>query len=156
MINYNMHQYKTELWLPVNIRRAWDFFSSPMNLSRITPPDLDFKVTTPELSNRIYDGMLINYSVKPLFGIEMKWTTQIVNVSEENYFTDKQLKGPYKLWEHTHYFEEKNGGVLMSDVVNYQLPFGIIGLLLHRLMVRSRIESIFKYRTNTLNKLFAI
>lgn len=155
MKNYYIQQYKTELWLPINLNRAWDFFSSPLNLSLITPPELDFKVLSTNLKGKIHSGMLIDYSVKPLFGIEMKWRTEIVNVSEGNYFTDKQLKGPYRVWEHIHYFEEINGGVLMTDVVKYQLPFGVIGLLLHRLLVRSKIESIFTYRTNTLNKLFA-
>ena len=150
-----MQQYKSELWLPIDLNHAWDFFSSPMNLEKITPPDLDFKVLSRQLNNKIYNGMLIDYSVKPIFGIKMKWKTEIVNVSEQKYFTDKQLKGPYRLWEHTHYFEEKNGGVLMTDVVNYKLPLGIIGLLVHHLLVRSRIESIFNFRTTVLKQLFA-
>jgi ligand-binding SRPBCC domain-containing protein len=149
-----MYQYKTQQWLPVTIKQAWDFFSSPKNLSRITPPELDFKVLTPNLDNTIYNGMLIDYSVKPIFGISMNWTTEIINVSKQEYFTDKQLKGPYRIWKHTHYFEEENGGIMMTDEVNYQLPFGIIGSLLHRLLIRSKIESIFEYRRTTLTKIF--
>jgi ligand-binding SRPBCC domain-containing protein len=155
MKNYYLHKYKTEQWLPINIHRAWDFFSSPMNLAKITPPELDFKVQSSHLSNSICSGMLIDYTIKPLFGIQMKWKTEIVNVAEGRYFTDKQIKGPYTAWEHTHYFEERSGGVLMTDIVHYQLPFGVIGLLLHHLLIRSRIESIFSYRTSRLKTLFA-
>jgi len=150
-----MHQYKTQQWLPITIKQAWDFFSSPKNLSRITPPELEFKVLTPNLNSSIFNGMLIDYSVKPIFGIPVDWTTEIIDVSEQKYFTDRQLKGPYKIWKHTHYFEEKNSGVMITDEVRYQLPFGIIGLLLHRLLIRSKIESIFEHRRITLAKIFA-
>lgn len=148
-------QYKTEQWLPIGIEEAWNFFSSPFNLSKITPKEMDFKILSPSLPSKIYQGMLIDYTVKPLFGIPVQWTTEIVNLSENQYFTDRQLKGPFKIWEHTHTFEPENGGVKMSDVVVYELPLGHIGLLAHQFVVMAQIEFIFKYRSNTLLKLFS-
>ncbi len=149
-----IYQYTAEQFLPISIRKAWDFFSSPKNLSVITPPEMDFKILTQLDDKEIYNGMLIDYTVKPLFGIPMHWQTKIIDVKPLEVFADTQLKGPYKLWHHTHTFIEKDGGVLMTDVVNYELPFGILGDWVHSLIVRKKIESIFAYRKQVLEKLF--
>jgi len=149
-----IYQYTTEQFLPISIRKAWDFFSSPKNLSVITPPEMDFKILTQLDDKEIYNGMLIDYTVKPLFGIPMHWQTKIIDVKPLEVFADTQLKGPYKLWHHTHTFIEKDGGVLMTDIVNYELPFGILGDWVHSLIVRKKIESIFAYRKQVLEKLF--
>lgn len=148
-----MYKYKSEQWLPIGIEEAWKFFSSPANLSLITPPEMDFKILS-TLENDIYEGMIIDYKVKPLLGIAVRWQTEICKVEREKYFTDRQQKGPYKVWEHTHTFIENNGGVLMTDEIIYQLPFSFIGKLAHRLFVRNKIENIFNFRKNILNKIF--
>jgi ligand-binding SRPBCC domain-containing protein len=151
-----MHKYIAQQWLPVSVEHAWDFFSSPHNLGRITPPEMDFKVLTGNLGVSIHNGMLIDYSVKPILGIATSWRTEIISVMEQKSFTDKQVKGPYKFWEHSHRFEERNGGVMMTDEVIYQLPFGSLGLLFHWLYIRSKIESIFEYRKKILNTIFEL
>ena len=146
--------YKTEQFLPINIHTAWDFFSSPKNLALITPPELDFKILTDLNGQEIYEGMLINYTVKPLLGIPLKWETEICKVQKPLFFTDRQLKGPYKLWEHTHTYVEMNNGVLMKDEVKYQLPFGLIGDMVHTILVRKKVENIFSFRKQVLEKMF--
>jgi ligand-binding SRPBCC domain-containing protein len=149
-----IYYYKTEQFLPVDIMTAWNFFSSAKNLALITPPELDFKILT-ELSDKdIYEGMLIEYTVKPLFGIKLHWQTEIWKIKKPEMFTDKQLKGPYRIWEHTHVFIQKENGVLMKDEVKYQLPFGVIGQMTHSIMVRKKIERIFDFRKKILNKKF--
>lgn len=150
----SIHQYKTTQFLPININLAWDFFSTPLNLPIITPPELDFKILTKTNIDKAYEGMIIDYTVKPLFGIPMHWQTKICSVIEKKSFADKQLKGPYKLWHHTHTFEEQNGGVLMTDVINYQLPFGFIGNIAHSLFIKKKIENIFNYRRKVLEEKF--
>ena len=98
--------------------------------------------------------MVIDYTVQPIAGISLPWTTAITNVDEGKSFTDKQLKGPYTCWEHTHTFRPMDNGVLMNDEIVYQLPFGLIGQVIHQVLVRKKIESIFNYRRNTLQKIF--
>lgn len=149
-----MHQFKTEQFLPITKKLAWDFFSSPQNLSKITPPEMDFKILSEIYGKEIFEGMKIDYTVKPLFGIVVRWQTEICKVENQKYFTDKQAKGPYKLWEHTHFFTEAEGGVLMQDVVNYKLPFGIIGRVLNSILIKRKVESIFAYRKTILETLF--
>lgn len=150
------HFYKTEQFLPVTIEKAWDFFSSAKNLSLITPPAMDFKIVS-ELTNApVYEGMLIDYTVKPLFGIKVQWQTEICKVEQPLFFTDRQVKGPYKLWEHTHTFIKKSNGVLMKDEVRYRLPLGILGRLMNGILVRKKLKEIFSYRENTLLKLFKV
>lgn len=149
-----MHQFKVEQFLPISREKAWDFFSSPKNLSVITPPEMDFKILSELNGAGIYEGMKIDYRVKPLLGISLRWQTEICKVQNQNYFTDRQLKGPYKIWEHTHTFVEAKDGILMTDVVNYELPFGLFGKVAERLIVRKKIKSIFDYRKTILNKIF--
>lgn len=149
-----MFQYKTEQFLPIDIEEAWQFFSSPKNLATITPADLDFKILSNLKDEEIYEGMKIDYVVKPLLKIPMHWQTEIIKVSRGKFFTDRQLKGPYKIWEHTHIFKNLADGVLMQDIINYQLPFGIIGNIAHSLLVKKKIENIFSYRRNVLEKIF--
>lgn len=150
----SMHQFKSEQYLPIDREKAWAFFSSPKNLSVITPPEMEFKILTKLNGEEIYEGMKIDYTVKPIFGIKVRWQTEICRVDNKKYFTDRQTKGPYKIWEHTHTFEDTDKGLLMTDVVNYSLYFGFIGKLLERLVVRRKINSIFAYRKNILDKLF--
>ncbi len=149
-----MHQFKAEQFLPITMDKAWDFFSSPHNLSAITPPEMDFVILSQLNGEEIYEGMKIDYTVKPLFGIPVRWQTEICKVKKLSFFTDRQTKGPYKVWEHSHTFIEKDNGVLMTDVVNYKLPFGLLGRFAEWLLVRKKINAIFDYRKTILEKLF--
>ena len=146
--------FKTEQFLPIGISQAWNFFSSPKNLALITPPDLDFKIVTIPDESNIYEGMIIDYKVRPLLGIRVNWKTEIFDVQKPVLFSDRQIKGPYRLWEHKHVFIEKDNGILMTDEVRYRLPFSLLGRLTHFLVVRRKIEKIFAYRRNILQKIF--
>ena len=149
-----MHQFKAEQFLPIDKSKAWDFFSSPKNLSLITPPEMDFKILSKLNGEEIFEGMKIDYTVKPLLGIAVRWQTEICKVQNQNYFTDRQAKGPYKIWEHTYTFSEVDGGVLMHDIVNYKLPFGFLGRTLNSILIKGKIDSIFVYRKKVLATLF--
>jgi ligand-binding SRPBCC domain-containing protein len=149
-----MHIYKAEQFLPIPIEKAWAFFSSPKNLSVITPPSLDFKILSDLKGEDIYEGMLIDYRVKPLLGIPVRWQTEICDVKENYSFTDQQLTGPYKVWKHTHTFTRHKDGILMTDEIQYKLPLGWLGTVMEKLIVRDKIKSIFEYRKNILNKIF--
>lgn len=140
--------------LSCSMEAAWMFFSSPKNLARITPKALNFKVLTNTDDGDIYPGMEINYKVSPVMGIPLKWKTVITQVDPQKSFTDFQEKGPYKYWHHFHEFEMNNDGVLMKDTVDYELPFGVLGRLAHRLFVKSKLEEIFSYRYKVLEDLF--
>lgn len=148
------YTFKTEQFLDIDIDTAWDFFSSAGNLAVITPPEMAFKIHTNLDGLEMYEGMIIDYTVKPLLGIPLNWKTEISKVNKPHLFIDKQLKGPYSVWEHTHRFIEKDNGVLMQDEVKYQLPLGYIGSLIHNFIVREKIRKIFKFREETLTRLF--
>lgn len=148
------YTFKTEQFLDIDIDTAWDFFSSAGNLAVITPPEMAFMIHTDLDGLEMYEGMIIDYTVKPLLGIPLNWKTEISKVNKPHLFIDKQLKGPYSVWEHTHRFIEKDNGVLMQDEVKYQLPLGYIGSLIHNFIVREKIRKIFKFREETLTRLF--
>jgi ligand-binding SRPBCC domain-containing protein len=142
-----------EQQLPININEAWSFFSDPKNLIKITPPDMNFEITNNPAKD-IYSGMIITYKLRPIFNIPSSWVTEIVFVDEPNSFIDVQRFGPYKFWHHRHRFKAVDGGILMSDEVNYALPFGKIGDFTHSLFVKKRIKKIFDYRKAELKKIF--
>ena len=144
-------QLRRQQFLPITIDKAWCFFSSPLNLTLITPDNLGLMLLTKvNLSMQVDDE--IDYQVSPIFGIPLKWKTQISKVKKPFHFIDKQIKGPYKFWEHLHEFEEVEGGVLIKDTVNYVIPFGWIGRLFS-FYVKRKLTSIFDFRENALNKL---
>lgn len=143
-----------EQFIPISIKEAWDFFSNPKNLNKITPKDMGFVVLTDLDDKPIYNGMRIDYMVRPLFRIPMHWTTEILSVTAPHQFIDKQVKGPYALWEHTHIFQEVSGGINMTDHVVYSLPLGWLGALAHKLIVKNKLESIFNFREETLSNYF--
>lgn len=143
-----------ETLIPAPVAEVWSFFSDPHNLARITPGYLRFRVLRCPDTDTIYEGMLIEYRVSPVPGIPLRWVTLIRSVNDKACFMDKQLEGPYKLWEHTHTFEARDQGTLMKDSVRYALPFGFLGRWLHRLWVRRQLAGIFNYREEVIRKLF--
>lgn len=148
------HELYREQQLNCDLQTAWDFFSSPMNLPKITPKDMAFTVLSEQKTNKIFEGMIIDYTVSPLLGIPLKWKTRITSVIPNKSFTDFQEKGPYKLWNHHHEFIPNEKGVLMIDKVDYELPFGVLGNIAHALFVKKKLEKIFNYRFQILENLF--
>ncbi len=140
-------------FLNCSLEEAWSFFTNPHNLATITPDALDFKVLDTFDVNEIFEGMYINYYVRPLLGIRLSWRTKIMEVIPQRSFVDMQEKGPYKLWKHRHEFFAEDGGVRMTDRVEYELPFGILGTWVHGLIVKRKLREIFDYRYQTLDKL---
>lgn len=148
------HTLFREQQLNCDLATAWKFFSSANNLSEITPKDMGFIVLTEMEDDEIYEGMIIDYYVSPLFGIKMKWQTEITHVDFQKSFIDFQKKGPYKLWNHHHEFIPNKEGVLMRDTIEYELPMGFLGEIAHRLFVKKKLEHLFDYRFRILSKLF--
>lgn len=143
-----------EQQLSCDIDQAWQFFSSPLNLSRITPEDMGFMVTSELPGGGIFEGMLIDYTVSPILGIPLKWRTKITQVAPLKSFTDFQVQGPYKYWNHFHEFIPNADGVMMKDTVDYELPLGILGNMAHRIFVKKKLERIFDFRYRVLAQLF--
>ena len=149
------YKLKTIQKLPISIHQAWDFFSSPVNLKEITPKEMGFIITSEHDANeKAYAGQIITYLVTPLAGIPIKWMTEITHVKENDYFVDEQRFGPYALWHHTHKFKEIQGGVEMTDTVHYAIPYGLLGQLLHPILVKWKLKEIFDYRFEILKNKF--
>lgn len=148
-----LHRLERTQVVPITVDEAWEFFSDPRNLARITPPDLGFRVTS-ELPERMYEGLFISYQIAPLFGVPMRWVTEITHIDEGVMFVDEQRMGPYQLWHHEHWFREVPGGVEMRDIVHYALPFGALGEVAHALLVGRQVRGIFDYRERVLDRRF--
>lgn len=147
------HKLYKKQFLPIGINLAWEFFSSPKNLSKITPSYMDFQITS-ELPEEMYEGMIITYTVKPVAGIPVNWVTEISHIRKPYFFIDTQLSGPYKLWHHQHIFKEVNNGIEMEDIVHYKLPFGLFGNIANFLFIKKQLEGIFNYRQKILSEIF--
>jgi ligand-binding SRPBCC domain-containing protein len=149
-----IYQIITTQKIPITIDQVWDFISSPKNLKEITPEYMGFEVTTPNLPEKMYPGMIISYKVSPLLGIKMTWVTEITHVKDKLYFVDEQRKGPYSLWHHEHHIKEIDGGVLMTDIVSYKPPFGFLGAIANAFLIKKSLKEIFDYRTLALERRF--
>lgn len=139
--------------LPLTLDMAWDFFSSPSNLEKITPSHMQFHITSGQV-DQMYPGQIITYKVSPLPGVRSNWVTEITQVEPKKYFVDEQRYGPYSMWHHEHHFRQVEDGVLMTDKVSYKIPFGFFGHLAQRLFVRKQLIAIFEYREKVLRERF--
>ena len=148
-----MYQLKRTQFVKTDLQTCWDFFSSPKNLKEITPDYMGFDVLV-ELPEKMYEGLMIEYIVRPLLGIPMKWITEIKYVHNKQFFVDEQRKGPYKIWHHEHHFKEVEGGVEMTDIVSYEIPLGILGRIAHPIIVKKKLEEIFDYRFKRVDEIF--
>jgi len=141
--------------LPISLAQAWDFFSSPMNLAKITPEEMAFTVTSRlQPDQKMYPGMIITYKVSPVAGIKLNWMTEITQVEEHQYFIDEQRFGPYKFWHHQHHFKEIPGGVEMNDILTYGLPMGVFGNIANSIFVAAKLQQIFNFRKQKVIDLF--
>ena len=120
------------------------FFAEPRNLARITPPGMRFQFLTDDFAMRA--GLEIDYRFRPLPGMPARWRTRITDYEPPLGFTDTQLQGPYRHWVHRHGFTPVDGGTLVRDEIEYAAPFGPLGDLANRLVVRGELEHIFRYR----------
>ena len=140
-------------FLPISMEEAWDFFSSPKNLNRITPGDVNFKIIN-EVPEKIYPGTIIIYDISPFLNIHFTWVTEITVVKHQEYFVDEQRKGPYRIWHHEHNFTKVDGGVLMTDKLYYDIGKSVIGELAGKLFVHKKVKAIFEFRGKQLEELF--
>lgn len=148
-----LYQLRSTQLLPISKKEAWDFLSNPKNLKVITPDHMGFEILS-GADRPMFPGQIIQYIVKPFPFLSTKWVTEITHVVDEEYFVDEQRFGPYALWHHKHFLKEVDGGVEMEDIIDYKIPFGILGQLMHPLVVKKQLERIFEYREEKLIELF--
>lgn len=158
MVTFKSHSgvysFNTEQILNCSIDEAWDFFSDPRNLETITPDDLSFKITSPDVRD-MFKGQIITYRIGLFPMISSNWVTEITTVVEGNYFIDEQRFGPYALWHHLHSFEKlEDGKVVMRDTVHFKPPMGLLGRIAYRIFIRKKLTGIFEYRYKKLEEVF--
>ena len=149
-----VYHLKSTQVLPITPQQAWDFFSSPKNLAVITPREMNFKILSMSGGEKMYAGQIISYKVNVLPWVRVRWVTEITHVQEPEFFTDEQRFGPYAFWHHKHHFKTVEGGVLMTDEVDYALPLGMLGRFAHWLFVAREVNRIFEYRNKVLETYF--
>ena len=146
----NEFAFQSETCVPRPRSEVFPFFAEARNLQTLTPPWLKFEVLTPS-TIILRPGTLIDYRIT-VHGFPIRWRTEIAEWDPPHRFVDVQLSGPYKLWHHTHTFEERDGGTLCLDQVRYR-PRG--GALINWLFVRRDVEMVFQYRQQRLRELFS-
>ena len=152
--NSGTYRLYNQQFLPVSLTAAWAFFSDPANLQAITPEDLDFKITSSD-GEKAYSGQIITYSIKLNKAFKMNWVTEITHVKEKESFVDEQRFGPYKMWHHVHKFEAVEGGVLMTDIIHFKLPFPLLAPIAYSIFVKKNLTRIFTYRETQLDALIS-
>ena len=148
-----MHLLRQEQFLPISLDQAWDFFATPKNLNEVTPDDMVFEITS-VLPDKMYEGLMITYRIKPMMNITVNWCTEITHIKEKEFFVDDQRKGPYDIWHHEHHFRAVEGGVLMTDILHYDIGKSIFGWIAGKMFVHRKVRQIFDYRYKALEKYF--
>ena len=147
-----VYTLRREQLVPRPLEEVFEFFSDARNLQKITPPWLNFQIVTPGPID-IRPGTLLDYRLK-WHGFPVTWRTEILTWDPPRVFSDVQVRGPYRVWRHTHTFTAEGAGTRMVDVVNYELPLGILGAIAHKAGVRRDLERVFDYREQAIASLF--
>ncbi len=148
------YQKYQEQKVPATLEEVWDFISSPANLKEITPDYMGFDITSKDLPEKMYPGMIISYRVSPLMGIKTTWVTEITQVKDKHFFVDEQRVGPYSIWHHQHILEPIENGVLMKDIISYVPPFAFLGAIVNGIIIKKKLNEIFEYRNEAVAKRF--
>ncbi len=148
-----IHRIHQSQFLPLTLDEAWRFFATPQNLEAMTPEFLNFKILS-EVPDVVYSGLMIEYRIRAVFGIPMRWLTEIKHVETKGRFVDEQRIGPFPFWYHEHRFRPVEGGIVMEDEVHYVMPWGILGTLVHLLFIQGRLLEIFRFRKAYLERRF--
>ena len=148
-----MHTLERSQLIRAAREELFAFFEDPRNLGKMTPSGMGFRILKTD-DPPMWPGFRIKYRIK-VFGAPIRWLTTITEYESGRRFVDEQTKGPYSFWRHEHVFEDAEGGTLMSDRVQYELPFGILGNAVQRLIVARELERIFDYRARVLEEMFA-
>ena len=148
-----IHQLNQEQALPIPVDKAWEFFSSPRNLEEMTPPGMGFRIVSLP-SETLFEGEIIEYSVRVLPGIWIPWVSEIKALREGESFVDDQITGPFKFWHHRHSFEEVEGGTIVRDLIHYSMGFGPLGEVARKLVVENQLDDMFRHRRATLESKF--
>ena len=141
--------------VPRPLAETWAFFSRPENLEKLTPKDVSFKISSPVQGVEMYEGMVIQYRVKPFPFFSTDWVTEITQIKHHEHFIDDQRVGPFALWHHQHHFRElPDGRTEMTDILHYQAPLGILGTFADKLFVHRQVRGIFEAREEAIERLF--
>lgn len=150
-----VHLLTRKQFIPLSLQEAWPFFSTPRNLEAITPDFLNFRITS-NVPEEIYSGLIITYKIAAVARIPMTWVTEIKHVESLYRFVDEQRIGPFRFWFHEHSFQPVSGGIEMTDIVHYQMPWGWLGELVHLVFIRRRLNAIFDFRRAYIEELWPV
>lgn len=142
----------SEMFIPAPLEEVFAFFSRAENLESITPPLLHFQFLAPP-PQTMQAGRIIKYHLR-IHGVPIRWVTEISAWEPPYRFADRQLRGPYRTWNHEHRFEARGEGTQMTDIVHYELPLGFMGRLAHVLFVEQDVRNIFRYRKDQIGVIF--
>jgi ligand-binding SRPBCC domain-containing protein len=137
--------------VPLSLEDSFSFFADAYNHEALTPPWLRFRILTPR-PIPMREGETIEY-VLTTHRLPVRWLTEIVEWRPGRRFVDRQVEGPFRLWEHTHAFEERHDGTLIRDTVLYRMPYGALGAFAHRILVARDLERVFDYRRDAVERL---
>jgi ligand-binding SRPBCC domain-containing protein len=151
-----MHVYylsRTQ-YLPISQDVAWAFFSNPANLLQLSPSWMKMRDETVQPAKSIYPGMVQILHISQNGLPSSRWVSEITHIDAPNSFIDEQKQGTFAYWHHRHNLEPTAHGVMIHDAVYYAMPFGLLGRLIHFLVVRRRLEALFNYRADMLTEFF--
>lgn len=137
--------------IPPPLEDVFAFFTEPGNLAAITPPWLRFRIIGTS-GEEMRQGLRIEYRIAPL-GLPQRWVSEITAWEPPHRFVDEQVRGPYRVWRHEHRFLDLDGVTEVYDRVRYALPLGVVGRLVHRLLVRRQLRAVFDYRQEAIRRL---
>ena len=148
-----MYVFKEELFVKKPLDLVFDFFNTPKNLSKVTPVFMNFSILTPE-PLLMKEGSVFDYKVY-IYGVPIRWQSLISDYNPPYSFTDIQLRGPHDYWHHQHIFKSVDGGTLITDLLHFSMPFGVLGHLAYLLFAKRMNERMFSHRKQVIEQIIS-
>ncbi len=147
-----MAAFETELIVQATPEEIFDFLTQPENIKAISPPEMGLKFLDAPL--RYSHQCEVRFAVQTMGKIQ-EITHRITRFDSPNLFVEELIDGPIKLWVHSHHFTPiESGGTEVKDIIEFQPPGGLMGLMMTESRILDSLEDGFYYRHQQLERLF--
>jgi ligand-binding SRPBCC domain-containing protein len=138
-----MERIERTVQINAPIDRVFHFHDDTRNLLKITPPGIRVTIETQGVPGLGYE---VTLKVRQFLLFVMRWHVRITAYEPPTLMVDEQVSGPFKTWKQTRLLKTTENGTALTDIVEYEVPFGPLGKIANALVIRGQIQEMFTYR----------
>lgn len=138
-----MERIEQTVVIDAPIERVFHFHDDTNNLLKITPPNIKVSIETMGNPGLGYE---VTLKIRQFAIFVMRWHVKITAYQPPVLMVDEQVRGPFASWKQTRRLQTVNGKTELTDIVEYEAPFGVLGWIANALVIRRQVEAMFAFR----------